>query len=386
MGSFTPKGMAERVRWSRVGAGIFAAVAAAGSGCLDANPKFEEPPQPTATGSQSGTTADGPTSEPGGPTTADTTGSTSNSAVTGTSADTEWPTTSSTTGPETTTDMAAQCGDGVMEGGEECDNGADNSDEAECTATCKLAKCGDGLVQQGAEGCDDGNTEPDDGCVQCVVPVTCRHILVLEPGVPSGVYRVDPDEGGPMQTIPVYCDMELDMGGWTLVERSPFDDPIGRALWAEEPWNMGDPTNDKFRMPRKAMEAIRDHSDEMWLDCEGDDHLRTSKDSLFAGEFLPVPTCSKAEPIVYTEASFKGHVLMNVELCTLFTGTNDGECAGAWSIDEWEQYQLCTLDDFPWWDEAVTPMSADAFAADPRDPDGGHECHMMGAARRILLR
>jgi MYXO-CTERM domain-containing protein len=56
------------------------------------------------------------------------------------------------------------CGNGLMEGKEECDNGLDNSDTAECTATCTTAVCGDGFVLDGTEECDDGNTDPGDGC------------------------------------------------------------------------------------------------------------------------------------------------------------------------------------------------------------------------------
>jgi cysteine-rich repeat protein len=52
----------------------------------------------------------------------------------------------------------ARCGDGVVEGGEECDGGAG------CTATCdRVPVCGDGLVDA-PEGCDDGNTTAGDGC------------------------------------------------------------------------------------------------------------------------------------------------------------------------------------------------------------------------------
>ncbi|HTQ03989.1 MAG TPA: DUF4215 domain-containing protein, partial [Polyangiaceae bacterium] len=50
------------------------------------------------------------------------------------------------------------CGDGVRSGPEQCDNGAANSDTAYggCTTQCKLGpRCGDG-IKNGTEACDDG--------------------------------------------------------------------------------------------------------------------------------------------------------------------------------------------------------------------------------------
>ncbi|MFC1647531.1 hypothetical protein ACFL10_00880 [Patescibacteria group bacterium] len=70
----------------------------------------------------------------------------------------------------------AVCGDGVVEGTEECDGGTDC--EADCTLTPTPAApapdpvCGDGNVDT-AEGeeCDDGNTVDGDGCeADCTLP------------------------------------------------------------------------------------------------------------------------------------------------------------------------------------------------------------------------
>jgi len=49
--------------------------------------------------------------------------------------------------------------------GEECDNGASNSDSDSdaCRTDCKNPYCGDGVIDAG-EFCDDGNTADGDGC------------------------------------------------------------------------------------------------------------------------------------------------------------------------------------------------------------------------------
>ncbi len=62
------------------------------------------------------------------------------------------------------------CGDGVVQGGEECDLGEDNRDEGACTASCTIAICGDGEVHEGAEVCDDGD-ESALCDADCTVPV-----------------------------------------------------------------------------------------------------------------------------------------------------------------------------------------------------------------------
>ena len=48
------------------------------------------------------------------------------------------------------------CGDGMVDDGEECDDGNDVETD-ECLGTCVAAKCGDGVPQDGVEECDDGN-------------------------------------------------------------------------------------------------------------------------------------------------------------------------------------------------------------------------------------
>lgn len=48
-----------------------------------------------------------------------------------------------------------ECGDGIKQGLEECDDGNDNNSDS--CVECKLNICGDGHVYQGVESCDEGN-------------------------------------------------------------------------------------------------------------------------------------------------------------------------------------------------------------------------------------
>lgn len=64
------------------------------------------------------------------------------------------------------------CGNGVVEGDEECDEGAQNSNTAKdaCRTDCAEAGCGDAVVDTD-EQCDDGNTVDTDDCKNnCTLP------------------------------------------------------------------------------------------------------------------------------------------------------------------------------------------------------------------------
>jgi cysteine-rich repeat protein len=65
------------------------------------------------------------------------------------------------------------CGDGLVDPGEECDFGPDNSDTSTCTTSCLIAECGDGLLLAGFEECDDGNSSNTDDCVDDCKPASC---------------------------------------------------------------------------------------------------------------------------------------------------------------------------------------------------------------------
>lgn len=87
-----------------------------------------------------------------------------------------------TTSPGTTA-VPVECGNGVVESGEECDDG--NLDDTDaCLSSCAAARCGDGVVHQGIEACDDGNLDDADACLSTCIVATCG----------DGVVRADVEE------------------------------------------------------------------------------------------------------------------------------------------------------------------------------------------------
>ncbi|HYB98153.1 MAG TPA: DUF4215 domain-containing protein, partial [Candidatus Limnocylindrales bacterium] len=64
------------------------------------------------------------------------------------------------------------CGNGKVQFGEECDDGNTNDNDA-CTNACDNAVCGDGIVRAGVEECDDGNTSNNDLCTNACTIAEC---------------------------------------------------------------------------------------------------------------------------------------------------------------------------------------------------------------------
>jgi cysteine-rich repeat protein len=71
---------------------------------------------------------------------------------------------------EPTTGEPPGCGDGLLQPGEACDQGAANGKYAACSESCAENICGDG-VRGPAELCDDGDVDEVDDCTtQCTAP------------------------------------------------------------------------------------------------------------------------------------------------------------------------------------------------------------------------
>ncbi len=126
----------------------------------------------------------------------------------------------------------ADCGDSVLDTGEECDDGNTTPGDG-CSATCVIETqgvCGDGTQGIG-EQCDDGNTASGDGCsANCeieLVEIVCQELAPLSSGTcevtagdsttalvgdvlsPEGIYRggtVLVDAAGSISCVGCDCD------------------------------------------------------------------------------------------------------------------------------------------------------------------------------------
>ncbi|MEM6292235.1 MAG: DUF4215 domain-containing protein [Myxococcota bacterium] len=91
------------------------------------------------------------------------------------------------------------CGDGDIGPDEQCDDGNDIDDDG-CRNDCVLGSCGDGNVDV-FEDCDDGNPFDDDACIDCV-DARCGDGFIFE-----GVEQCDDGDGnnGPDQFCTSEC-------------------------------------------------------------------------------------------------------------------------------------------------------------------------------------
>lgn len=252
--------------------------------------------------------------------------------------------------------------------------------DTDCGGTCKGCPSGSACVTHG--DCLSG--ECDGGTCAAEYRLTCQDLLYAHPDLPDGVYRIDPDGSGEnMAAFQVYCDMSTRGGGWTVVEKSPHEDPVGLGLYSDFPVNQQDPQARRHRLLRTQMESLQARSDELLIHCGGRDYLKTDASYLFDGEGGP-GDCFNRGLVHYEEASLRGNTLRDTRLCTWFIGATEG-CAGAFHIDEHAQ-DYCGLADYPWADEAITDPSTDAFAPGGNTLDPRTNCHEPGAVRYVMLR
>jgi len=126
----------------------------------------------------------------------------------------------------------AYCGDGVIDTGEQCDDGSTNSNSSPntCRKDCSLPFCGDGVVDNGShrdtgkvfnEACDDGNQDDSDGCTakceQCVQLDQMGNIeITTNTDLCPAEYRMD-DYGDYGAIIIKASGVTLDCHGATLI-------------------------------------------------------------------------------------------------------------------------------------------------------------------------
>ncbi len=94
------------------------------------------------------------------------------------------------------------CGDGIVQPGEQCDDGASNSNTTPnaCRTNCQLPSCGDSVVDPAyGEACDDGNIVNTDSCVS-----NCQLNVCGDGFVYSGVEECDAGAAN-SNTVPDAC-------------------------------------------------------------------------------------------------------------------------------------------------------------------------------------
>ncbi len=87
------------------------------------------------------------------------------------------------------------CGDGIVDPGEQCDDG-NTADADGCQGDCQLPVCGDGILDPG-EFCDDGNTEDGDGCLgNCSSPNCGNGVVDPEEECDDGMANSEEPDAG----------------------------------------------------------------------------------------------------------------------------------------------------------------------------------------------
>jgi len=92
-----------------------------------------------------------------------------------------------------------QCGDGLVAGDEQCDDG-NAVDSDSCKSDCTTNVCGDGVVLNGVEQCDDGNNVTTDSCKS-----DCRFNVCGDGVVNAGVEQCDDGNSSDSDACRVGC-------------------------------------------------------------------------------------------------------------------------------------------------------------------------------------
>ncbi|MEM9463656.1 MAG: fibrinogen-like YCDxxxxGGGW domain-containing protein [Myxococcota bacterium] len=145
------------------------------------------------------------------------------------------------------TDATPVCGNGIVEQGEDCDDG-DLDETDECTTQCAPPACDDTILSGDETDLDCGGSCspcPESGaclvsedcdllsCIDsiCRAPASCTELNDVMPGLANGLYLIDPDGPGADAPYEAMCEMTTSGGGWTLVAVSSND---GTNTWT---WN-----------------------------------------------------------------------------------------------------------------------------------------------------
>jgi cysteine-rich repeat protein len=122
------------------------------------------------------------------------------------------------------------CGNGIVSGTEQCDDGNTNNNDA-CKNDCTLSVCGDGVVYRGVEQCDDGalNGTPGDACsATCTLPPRTASGQVAA----GGALTTDVEGDGATASAPVETWITSPLAGSVAIEEGAPDPtmPSGYAF------------------------------------------------------------------------------------------------------------------------------------------------------------
>jgi cysteine-rich repeat protein len=110
------------------------------------------------------------------------------------------------------------CGDGVVDPGEQCDDG--NDDTTDACVECQLSYCGDGFVQSGVEQCDDGNDVDTDDCL----PVFCTAAACGDGSLWAGHEECDDGNDEDGDDCPTTCENAYCGDGFKWADEEECDD------------------------------------------------------------------------------------------------------------------------------------------------------------------
>ncbi len=112
------------------------------------------------------------------------------------------------------------CGDGMLDDGEQCDDGNTNHRDA-CGTDCEINSCGDNFVNTSLEECDDGNVLSGDGCSD-----TC----LSESDDPTRIFLVAQGQN-PANTLPGMAQEVVVAPGTTIDVEAYIQSPRGLSTY-----------------------------------------------------------------------------------------------------------------------------------------------------------
>ncbi|MEM9463591.1 MAG: DUF4215 domain-containing protein [Myxococcota bacterium] len=218
-------------------------------------------------------------------------------------------------------DMPAQsvCGDGLVTGLEQCDEGAANSPSGDCTTQCTLAYCGDTFVHA-TEECDDGNNIDTDACRSDCTAAACGDGVVHE-----GVELCD--DGNLVDGDGCTSDCTLASCGDGVVQ-APEECDDGNGSNADDCLNTCVPAScgdGWVQAPEECDDGNGSDSDACLTSCEqarcGDGHVYEGVEECDGGGDPTVYSCSETceDQLVWYQWTFFGGQLPNPMACADFT-------------------------------------------------------------------